>query len=333
MDKTESPMEKARVLGEKTAKPIKLAKPLKPTPLAVTSHKETVNANVNARKLWDYILPYLSQPMTTLDDPLVHKIFEHPRVRSIRWRKTWLKRTLDNDWRQVAGLLIHLVGVEFEGKVVCCTFCRRGEGPFEGCQVLPPDTSYESSKLLKSCANCFFIHRRDHCSTKDSWEKRCKPQTDAQSFSAPPIGDWAAAAAAATTSSSTTTNKRPYVEDSDDEKGEPMLSRRRSERTRVRIPEFEARGEPARNLVTFPLLSRDKQTTATGALRKSSAVAGSSSSALISAGQEDPENLLEMEEWEIAPGRIRETGVGDPNSKYKHNSFQSASIVSCVVLI
>lgn len=301
-------MEKARVLSDKTAKPVKTVKPPKSMPLAVSQPK----ANANAKRLWDYILPYLPQPLTTLDDPLIHKIFEHPRVRSIKWRKTWLKHTLDDDWRQVAGLLIHLVGVEYEGPVACCTFCRRGEGPFEGCQVLPPDVSYESSKLIKSCANCFFIHRRDHCSTKSSWEKRCESRADASLLSAPPIDDWAAATA---TSSSITNNKRPYVEESDDERQEPKLSRRRSERMRVKVPEVENMVEPPRKLVTLPLLSKEKQSVATAPLRKSSTVAGASSTALMSSGQMDPEGLLEMEEWEIAPGRIRETGVSQPNSK------------------
>ncbi|ROW06802.1 hypothetical protein VMCG_04124 [Cytospora schulzeri] len=316
LDKTESPMEQARVLNDKTAKPAKIAKPPKPTPLAITQPK----VNSNAKRLWDFILPYLPQPLTTLDDPLVHKIFEHPRVRPIKWRKTWLKRTLDDDWRQVAGLLIHLVGVEYEGPVVSCTFCRRGEGPFEGCQVLPPEVSYESAKLIKSCANCFFIHRRDHCSTKSSWEKRCGSQADAAPLSAPPIDSWAAATATSsfpnTVNGTGSNNKRPYVEESDDEREEPRLSRRRSERMRVRIPEVEAKSEPARKLVTFPLLSKDKQPAATGALRKGNTVAESSSSmsALISSGQTTPDGLLEMEEWEIAPGRIRETGVMEPNN-------------------
>lgn len=324
LDKTESPMEKARVLNDKSAKPVNNANPPKSVPLVATQAK----ANYNAKRLWNYILPYLPQPLTTLDDPLVHSIFEHPRVRSIKWRKHWLKRTLDDDWRQIAGLLIHLVGVEYEGPVVCCTFCRRGEGPFEGCQVLPPEASYECSKLIKSCANCFFIHRRDHCSTKSSWEKRCVSQANATPSSAPPVNDWiaAATASASNATSNKQNNKRPYVEESDDGGEEPRLSRRRSERMRTRVSEVETRLEPAssRKLVTFPLFSKEKQTTATGVLRKGKAVAGLSMSGLMSSGETNPDGLLEMEEWEIAPGRIHETGVSQLNNIAFSKSYLEA---------
>lgn len=300
LDKTETPMEKARVLGDKTTKPIKTVKLPKPTP-STLSHFKT---NTDAKMLWDYIQPYLPQPLTSLNNPNIYKLFEHPRARCIKWRKTWLKRTLDDDWKQIAALLVHLVGIEHEDTVMGCTFCRRSEGPFKGCQVLPHDASYEASKLIKSCANCFFVHRRDHCSTKSGWERRCKSRVAATS-----------AAASSLTTTTTTNNKRPYVEESDDEREEPRLSRRLSERMRARVPEVKVGDEPVRKLVMFPLLSKEKQSVATGPSRKDTAMAESSSTALMSLGQIDPEGLLEMEEWEIAPGRIRETGVVQPDSK------------------
>ncbi|KUI58945.1 hypothetical protein VP1G_06169 [Cytospora mali] len=314
LEKTEPPMAKARVLKDKHAKPAKMERLSSPTPEAVANVDNTV-ADRNAKELWDYMLPYLPRPLTTFDDPRIHKVFEQPRVRSIKWREMRTRRT-GNDWREVAGLLIHLVGVDCDGPVGGCTACRRGQGPFEGCQVLPPQAPYESSKFLKSCANCLFSRQKDHCSIKSGWERRCGTRPDRTPLSAPPIAEWAAAIP---TSSSNETNniginqnnKRPYVGESDDEREVRKTSRRRSERMKDRPLEVP---EPVRKLVTLPMIHKEKHTSATGVLRTGDSMAASSTLALVSAGQTTPDGLLEMEEWEIAPGCVREAGVDQPNN-------------------
>ncbi|KUI67543.1 hypothetical protein VM1G_03615 [Cytospora mali] len=314
LEKTEPPMAKARVLNDKFAKPAKMARPPIPAPEAV-AHVDNTVAHRNAKELWDYMLPYLPRPLTTVKDPRIHKIFEQPRVRSVKWREMRTRR-IGNDWREVAGLLIHLVGVESASPVVSCTACRRGQGPFEGCQVLSPQAPYESSELLKSCANCLFSHRKDHCSIKSGWERRCGTRPNRTPLSAPPIAKWAAAIP--TSSSSETNNvginqnnKRPYVEESDNEREGLKTSRRRSERMKDRPLEVPG---PVRKLVTLPMIHKEKHTSAMGILRRGHSMAASSNSALVSAGQTTPDGLLEMEEWEIAPGCVREAGVDRPNN-------------------
>lgn len=318
-------MEKPSISSYNAPKPVKIHKPTKPAPLAINQPNGRVKTgddlffddmHQDAKKLWDYMQQYLPRSLSTVRDPAVLNLFRLPRVRALKWRKTWYHDPLfDNDWRQIAGFIIHLVGVE-KDSLKCCTFCRRGEGPFEGCQVLPPQAPYDSHKLLPSCANCIFIHRRDHCSIKSSWEGRCGSRSEPPISTDPPIAQWAAATA---TSSSdgmkavgdiSSSNKRSHSVVSDDEQEEQRASRRRSERIQVRPSVAEAKAEPARKLVTFPIFSKDKQASVTGASR-------GSDTPLIAPGQTTPDGLLEMEEWEIAPGRIRETGIEKPNSERK----------------
>lgn len=45
------------------------------------------------------------------------------------------------------------------------------------------------------------------------------------------------------------------------------------------------------------------------------------SSALAMSGQPTSDELLEMEDWEVAPGRIREEGADHVNSKLERTSL------------
>lgn len=328
-------MAKARLPAAKLLKMMKTTKMVKP-PIGASPAVMQPSARVtipdalhhDARKLWDYMSPHMPPSLVTAIDPLVLRVFELPRVRSIKWRKTWHKRTLINDWRQVAGLLLHLVGAEHDGMVKCCTFCRRGEGPFEGCQVLP--TSHEARNILRSCANCMFILRSHHCSIKTGWDsKRPYLPNKAPLPAATPVAELAADIASSSSSNKTNmpgndqNNKRAHDEVSDDGTEEANASRRRSERFKGRYLEMEAKTKHTKKLVTVPLPSREKSTTSADALRARTTITEPSSAALMSSGLPTHDSLLEMEEWEIAPGRIRENGMGQPDSEWMLPSHPS----------
>lgn len=271
----------------------------------------------NAKDLWNYMLPYLPKPLNSISSDLhILRLFGLPRKRGVQWRGGWIRRKLDDDKKQVLGLLVHLVGEERNAEKAC-TNCRKGQGPFKACHVLPAEASYESHSFMQGCANCTYDHCAQACSIKSSWTARAGPKSDMTSF----------AAAATAAFNSTGINKRRRLSDSDSEDESSLAARQRSEK--IRNPGEAEIVEPKRKIVTLSLdVGEDKMNFRRSGRSMSSSVRGSnqalqtaSSSALVHAGQVQSDDLLEMEDWEIAPGRIRETGAEQLNSE---------SLISCI---
>lgn len=308
--------------------------PAQPTNKPMSETKADKVAASVGRKTWNYIVPYLPRPLKSIQtDSVAIALFAYPRLRAVQWRSS-ASRVLDDDAGQVAGLVLHLIGdvrdEEAKNGNRPCTNCVRGDGPFEGCHVLPGQATYDLHQAVRCCANCLFTHRKDACSVKSSWERRCTNETGSSGLPTPPVAEWANAAAEE--SGVVSGVKRPRLVDSDGEDGEPVAQRRRSERNQQPVPEIVEPEQPRRKIVTLSLNSRGrgtpvstgditpieprlKRTASSSAVPNAAAAAGSTLSALINAGQIQPDDLLEMEDWEIAPGHIRQTGVQQVNSK------------------
>lgn len=321
LDKKEPPMEKARTPGrgtiEKEIKPKIVLKRSNALP-SKQSGADTLSMTGNAKKLWDYMLPLLPKPLNSITHDLqIIRLFSLPRRRGIHWRTTWDTHRLEDDKKQIIGLLVYLTGEEHANIEKSCTNCRRGRGPFPACHVLPNDAPYEYHALVKGCANCHFMHDDEACSIKSSWQIRAGNNSREEA-----VAEWAGATGHATGAHA---NKRRRLSDSDIENEEPWTARRRSDR--LLNGEDEDRTEPRKKkIVTLNLNPKEgkstKSTTGSGVgvLRRTVSTGEPSKptpslSALVRAGQVQPDDLLEMEDWEIAPGRIRESGSERVNSK------------------
>lgn len=290
----------------------------------------TSSTHSGAKRIWNYILPFLPLSLDPdIFDTEVVRLFALPLLQSVQWRNTWMKRRLDNDRFQIFAILVHVLGVErkAESSEKPCSLCSRGEGPFEGCWTLPRNAAWESHKYALCCANCLFNHKRAECSVKYSWERRCDTKPGEKTFpgSPPPVGEWAASAGS---SSSTGQSKKRQLSTSD-LKEESLAQRRRYERNRG--SENEEKAEVEKELDTLPLPlskrttrsseSRTRNTSPEPQPAHSKSFPSASSSAVIMPGQQTSEELLEMEDWEVAPGRIREEGVDQLNSKSRFHSL------------
>lgn len=302
----------------------------------------TVGIHSEAKRIWNYILPFLPHSLNPdiFDDIEVVRLFALPLMQSVQWRNTWMKRRLENDRFQVSGILVHVLGIDRKPELgeKPCTLCTRGEGPFEGCWTLPPRAAWESHKHAMCCANCLFIHKRSECSVKYSWERRCDTRPGEKVFpgSPPPVGEWAASAA--TANSSGKGKKRQLSSSYVNE--ESLAQRRRYERNQG--AENEEQAETGKEPFTLPLPLQQRTTRASDSpLRRNTSPApqsahiksfpSTSSSAVVMPGQQTSDELLEMEEWEVAPGRIREEGVDHLNSKSRLPSL--AYITACATHI
>jgi hypothetical protein len=280
-----------------------------------------------AKQVWNHILPFLPLSLDPgIFDPEVIRLFALPLLQRVQWKKTWMKRRLDNDRRQLFAILVHVLGVDRNGSgEKPCSLCIRGEGPFEGCWTLPKAAAWESHQYAMCCANCLFIHKKASCSVKYSWESRCDRRPGEKTFpgSPPRVAEWAASAASANGSGQ---GKKRQLSASDANE-ESLAQRRRYERNTGSDDEEQAGA--GKRIVTLPLplsgrttrashLRARRDTSPEPQTEHSKSLTSTSSSAVVMAGQQTSDELLEMEDWEIAPGRIREDGADQPNSKSLH---------------
>lgn len=297
--------------------------PSRPAQAAQMNGAEPSNIDNHSepKGIWNYILPFLPGDLDTdIFDAEVVRLFALPLLQSVQWRNTWMKRRLDNDRFQIFGILVHVLGVERRdgSSEKPCSLCVRGEGPFEGCWTLPRNAAWESHKYAMCCANCLFSHKRQQCSVKYGWERRCdtKPGEKAFPGSPPPVGDWAASASA----NSGGQSKKRQLSASDIHE-ESLPQRRRHEQ--IQDAENEGvRKDPVKSPLPLPkrtTRASDLQTKRDTLPEPQTTQKDSSfsmpSSALAMSGQPTSDELLEMEDWEIAPGRIREEGADHMNSK------------------
>lgn len=301
--------------------------PLRPAQATQMNGAGPPNSDIHseAKRIWNYILPFLPLSLDpNIFDTEVVRLFALPLLQSVQWRKTWMKRRLDNDRSQIFGILVHVLGVvrKTGSGEKPCSLCTRGEGPFEGCWTLPKGAAWESHKSATCCANCLFNHKRSQCSVKYGWERRCGTKPGEKTFpgSPPPVGEWAASAASANGSAQ---SKKRQLSTSDINE-ESRAQRRRYERNEDADNEEQA--EVGKKPVPLPLPLSKRTTRASDSPTRrntspetqtphSKSFPSISSSALVMAGQQTSDELLEMEDWEVAPGRIREEDVDTPNSK------------------
>lgn len=261
----------------------------------------------DATELWDYMRPHLPNLLTSIskdDNALI--LFHLHRRREVQWRPNMQNVKVEDDRRQILGLLIYLTGEKHRDGEKSCTHCVRRNGPFLGCMILTSGVPKGLRPLVRSCANCVFTHKSSSCSVKSVWGKDADERSQSEAATA---------------------KKRVWA--AYDESEEPMATRRRSDRLGLADQEDKAKTEEPRKKIVTLSLKRNSQTPGSGgavempmptsAVSNGGAVKRELSSALIHAGQVQPDELLEMEDWEIAPGRIRGSGAdGVNNSKSFH---------------
>lgn len=257
--------------------------------------------SANAKKLWHYMLPHLPKNVSCISfNPTILGLLELPRQRDAKWRSRYKGVVKDNP-NQIMALIIYLTGQDVFAGSQKCKQCTRHHGPFPHCVALKKGLSVGSeSAVITSCANCVYNPNQTdlcNCTGSNTGATTARPPADS-------VG-----------------HKRPRVADSEVE--QPMAIRRRFDRSDM--DEDDDSGH-RRNLVKANPRGDSRPAPGSSSLVQmpaERAVNGRSPfkneafppSALIHAGQLQPDDLLEMEDWEMAPGRIRATGPGAPHGK------------------
>lgn len=270
-------------------------------------------------ELWNHIRQWL--PTTVLSvtaDYRVLSLLNLPRQRNFQLRPGF---KVEDDHHQIVAAICYVAGEENQNGARKCTLCAKVNGPFPHCIVLKKGVPSEAQSMVRSCANCIFTHQKGQCSIK-GW----RFELGASESAAPPIADLA------TVDASSGANKRLRIADSESE--EPLALRRRSDRLDLMDGHARNDTEHQRNRIPLSLRYDGPPMPQINGLSRGGYSGGTArtgtSSALVQTGHFNSDDVLEMDDWEIRPGRLRATGASGPDSE---PSLSGPRIVSMWFLI
>lgn len=236
-----------------------------------------------ARAMWDYIRPYLHSTKTIPASGHVKELLPLPRVRDLKWNPNCIQGFVERVPRDVSCMIIQVTGEEAPAP---CTECVKGKNPFDGCVVIARDANPDVRSRMISCANCNYHGLQNRCSIKQWVMDREQPEY-------PPYYNPKAKKAAEKDGE---TSKVPS----------PARASRASSFALPALPQPSGSGGGRPVAISRSLRPRQSEPQADAA----------GTSALISVGQvAAADEMLDMEEWEIAPGRIRSQASDTPDSK------------------
>lgn len=283
--------------------------------------------------MWELVRPHLVR--TDKDHAptkgYVRDFLKLPKVRELRWNTSWITKNpyVDAHPRDVSSLIMQITG---EYAAQPCSKCQEGKGPYEGCVVISPRASPECQLMIVSCANCWYHSGQTYCSHQSMLKERFValfPDVDVADFSHQVKSAARSGPRKPKGVSSRDTqprqSKRPGRETNPEATALDQSQQLSTTSERLVTTESAAeRATPATETVKSDEPRKEKETlegrhgfTSDG--NKVEAWPGESS--LISTGFLGGlgNETLEMEEWEVAPGRIRSEGPNTMESKRCHH--------------
>ncbi|KAK5661201.1 hypothetical protein OQA88_11092 [Cercophora sp. LCS_1] len=303
--------------------------------------------------LWQYVAPYLVSTNAIPEIGCVKELLELPRVRDIGFcnpSKPFFEKTP----RDVAAMVIHLTG---DTAPEPCTRCHDNKGVFNGCVVISTKAYADARSRYVSCSNCLYHGNQTYCSLKEFVLDREQPPFTRHHWAGgrdvteparatgqiPPV---TRAARKSLTGKSLETSGsdlriQHYQGSSLAGSETPIpapsgasLSRSVSAMSQLRntpnsLPKISPVPLPptAQYAASQPPTPGSSQAPKRRGRPPKDRHAQQPTSALITAGTVQPAETLEMENWEVAPGRIRESSSGQPDNIAFSKAFLSTNQV------
>ncbi|KAI0104082.1 hypothetical protein F4776DRAFT_668843 [Hypoxylon sp. NC0597] len=262
--------------------------------------------------LWKYIQNYLVRtPLSPVPQHgHVEELLRHlTRVRDVEFNphtQTPFNETRDED---ISAMIIQVAGRKANTP---CDRCKEEQGPFRGCYVIPTDVPLHLRQSFLSCANCHYNSQQACCNIVP-WSLKAYPELAIVH----PLRE--------TPKQLSCQPKRCLPRDT-------KLPERRSLRIILKqtAPDYSTRSTPSRTQAarkqskkiarsyhvqrpspppdTSDEMERDQssQNSQNSDSSRTSATDGLSAPASEIAGDFNPARVLELETWEIAPGRVRD---------------------------
>ncbi|KAK3378721.1 hypothetical protein B0T24DRAFT_520959 [Lasiosphaeria ovina] len=243
---------------------------------------------VDPAGLWEYLRPYLTHTRDIPDGDCVRELLQMPQLRDLNLNPYRAPLEYgERSARDVAAMIIQVTGEEV---VKNCKRCRDGKGPFSSCVVIARKADGEARLQYISCANCLYHGQSTYCSIKQWVPKRDQPPFPTKRKISSTGGPFLTEEADLMDSELQSLAVAEGREQSSDRESSPP---RISQSLRNR------RGRSTRSSATEKPRNHEKQ---------------APKSSLISAGAFQSAETLEMETWEMAPGRLNESSSSKPQN-------------------
>ncbi|EFX06132.1 hypothetical protein CMQ_4201 [Grosmannia clavigera kw1407] len=300
--------------GYNTATAVAAAEPTETTPSTVynTVPHEVIDTVLlgplaHTTPTWEYaqslLVRHCEQMPTKGYVPLFAQL---ARLRDIQWNELWTARHPFHDTlpRDVSSLIFQLTG---ERNKLPCQYCREGKGPFAGCVILPVHAPVELHAAVTCCANCLYHCGQAGCSLKTHLRDRFGvlfPDVDLD-------------AERHRLNLPSTSSADAVTDDSLDRGPASSAFSRRSERIAVKESVADGLAAPGTDSAGMGSTSvkRSRSGNATPQPAPATVMTGANASIADSTGQ-----LLEMEDWKVAPGHVEVQRAARPGGEIRTES-------------
>ncbi|ORY66567.1 uncharacterized protein BCR38DRAFT_430652 [Pseudomassariella vexata] len=102
----------------------------------------------------------------------VPELLPLPRRRDIKFNPQALHPYAERLPQDISALLMQLTGVEPPEP---CVRCQHGKGPFQGCIVMSTEAPTLARQMVTSCANCFYKGNQTYCNL-NKWTRTTYPE-------------------------------------------------------------------------------------------------------------------------------------------------------------
>ncbi|RYP76646.1 hypothetical protein DL769_003606 [Monosporascus sp. CRB-8-3] len=251
----------------------------------------------SAEELWQYVHQYLKHtPVSPIPQTgHVPQMLTLPRVRDVEFRENPANPYSEARAQDISALIMQVTGQEPPHP---CSRCQQGKGPFKGCYVISVEAPQNTRNLVRACANCFYKCNQTYCDLKD-WSLQAYPelagssepkQTSTQS---PARADPLASKSYPERRSDRIVFKESMAESSS-ASNKPRAATEGHDEPSINI-------SPNQSMINEPhhQTGRDGHTSV-----QDDSVPFSKHQTAVA----NPAQLLELETWEVAPGRIRSKG-------------------------
>ncbi|KAB5513092.1 hypothetical protein GE09DRAFT_637720 [Coniochaeta sp. 2T2.1] len=267
-----------------------------------------------SKSMWEYVKPHLTKFSSIPDRGWVKELLPLPRIRDLQWNPHRKSEYYESHPRDISCLIIQVTGEKAPNP---CTHCASGKGPFDGCVVIPRDAPPEVRARVVSCANCCYHNGQNTCSIINWTVDREQPPFPGYRGR----GGVNGTKGASTGKKPAPSNRHSSTDTLELDTAAGAVSSLRTSgaatTTTTAVPEPQPRpNSPSQT--SGPAGSRH----AVEIKRPRPLVRRAEPPEIPDIRQPSAERHLEMEDWEIAPGRIR-YGPGRPDGR-AHPSYTAS---------
>ncbi|KAI1370921.1 hypothetical protein F4677DRAFT_464624 [Hypoxylon crocopeplum] len=149
-----------------------------PTHSAPSSQPKYISLPEAGMRLWRYVQSRLvNTPLSPIPQRgHVRELLQQlSRVRDIQFNAYSQNPYSEARDQDISAMILQAGGKQAK---VPCSRCKNGKGPFQGCYVMPTDAPLSERRAILGCANCYYKCNQTNCDIKP-WSLKTYPELSA----------------------------------------------------------------------------------------------------------------------------------------------------------